>query len=239
MILIGRSSWVPPRQWKLWSLPRTALAYVLAIDLIAVTITTLAARSTLSGPNSGVRRSEWVAFGVLAVASTLHLEFARGIERRREMAANTSPHTNLKCLWVFAGSAAAPAVAGRPAGRLAYTYSWFRVYGRTVAHRKVFSTSTYVLASAAAAAVLRAGGLLDAPRVPTGFWTLLVVMAAAATWWLVNYALVIGAILLATPDATAREALGELSDQLVVCAGWAWAWRSLRCRRRTPGSFRC
>jgi diguanylate cyclase (GGDEF)-like protein len=50
-------------------------------------------------------------------------------------------------------------------------------------------------------------------------WSLLVVLAAAATWWLVNYALVIGAILLSSPEATAQEALGELSDQLVVCAG--------------------
>jgi diguanylate cyclase (GGDEF)-like protein len=219
MILIGRSNWVPPRQWKLWSLPRTALAYVLAVDFIAVTITTLAVRSTATGPNSGVRHEEWVAFVVLAVASTLHLECARGIERRREMAANTSPHTNLKCLWIFAALLLLPLSLVIPLVVLAYTYSWFRVYGRTVAHRKVFSTSTYILASAAAAAVLRAGGLLDAPRVPTSFWTLLVVLAAGATWWLVNYALVIGAIMLSSPEATAREALGELSDQLVVCAG--------------------
>jgi diguanylate cyclase (GGDEF)-like protein len=219
MILIGRSSWGPPRQWKLWSLPRTALAYVLAIDVIAVTITTVAVRSTLVGPNSGIRHSEWVAFVVLAVASTLHLECARGIERRRETAANTSPHTNLKCLWIFAALLLLPLSLVIPLVVLAYLYSWFRVYGRTVAHRKVFSTATYILASAAAAAVLRAGGLLTEPRVPTGLWSLLVVIAAAGTWWLVNYALVIGAILLASPEATAREALGELSDQLVVCAG--------------------
>lgn len=219
MILIGRSSWVPPRQWKLWSLPRPALGYVIAIDVIAVTITTLAVRSTVSGPNSGVRHSEWVAFAVLAAASVLHLEAARGIERRREMAANTSPHTNLKCLWIFAALLLLPLSLVIPLVVLAYAYSWFRVYGRTVAHRKVFSTATYVLASAAAAAVLRGGGLVGAPRLPTGFWSLLVVLAAAATWWLVNYALVIGAILLSNPEATAREALGELSDQLVVCAG--------------------
>ncbi|MEV6417806.1 GGDEF domain-containing protein [Kribbella sp. NPDC051718] len=219
MILIGRSSWVPPRQWKLWSLPAAALGYVIAIDLIAVTITTVAVRATLTGPHAGVTSSEWAAFAVLAAASTLHLESARGIERRREMAANTSPHTNLKCLWVFASLLLLPLSLVVPLIVWSYLYSWFRVYGRTVAHRKIFSTSTYVLASAAAAAVLRAGGLIAEPRVPTSFWTLLVVIAAAATWWLVNYALVIGAILLASPEATARQALGELSDQLVVCAG--------------------
>jgi diguanylate cyclase (GGDEF)-like protein len=219
MILIGRSTSVLPRQWKLWSLPRAALGYVLAIDAIAITITALAVQSTLFGAHPGIRGSEWAAFAVLAVASTLHLESARGIERRREMAANTSPHTNLKCLWIFASLLLLPLSLVVPLVILSYVYSWYRVYGRTVAHRKVFSTATYILASGAAAAVLRAGGLLAEPRVPTGMWSLLVVLAAAATWWLVNYALVIGAILLASPEATAREALGELSDQLVVCAG--------------------
>jgi diguanylate cyclase (GGDEF)-like protein len=219
MIVIGQSSLVPPRQWKLWSLPRAAVGYVIAIDAIAITITAFAVQSTLFGAHPGIRGSEWAAFTVLAVASTLHLESARGIEHRREKAANTSPHINLKCLWVFASLLLLPLSLVVALVILSYLYSWFRVYGPSVAHRKVFSTATYVLASAAAAAVLRAGGLLTEPRVPTGMWSLLVVLAAAATWWLVNYALVVGAILLASPEATAREALGELSDQLVVCAG--------------------
>ncbi len=217
MILIGRSSWVPPRQWKLWSLPPAALGYVIVVDLVAVAITGLAARSSLLGGPIG--KAEWTAFAVLAVASTLHLESARGIERRRELAANTSPHTNLKCLWVFASLLLLPLSLVIPLVVTSYLYSWFRVYGRTIAHRKIFSAATYVLASGAAAAVLRAGGLVSEPRLPTDFWSLLVVLAAAATWWLVNYALVIGAILLSSPEATARDALGELSHQLVICAG--------------------
>jgi diguanylate cyclase (GGDEF)-like protein len=54
---------------------------------------------------------------------------------------------------------------------------------------------------------------------PTSLWSLLVVIAAAATWWLVNFALVVGAILLSSEEATARGALGNLADQLVVVAG--------------------
>ncbi|WP_460656768.1 GGDEF domain-containing protein [Kribbella endophytica] len=217
MILIGRSGWVPPRQWKLWSLPPTALGYVIAVDAVAFVITALAVRSTvLSGP---ITSAEWTAFAVLAVASTLHLESARGIERRREMAANTSPHTNLKCLWFFASLLLLPLSLVIPLVVLSYLYSWFRVFGRTIAHRKIFSNSTCILASAAAAAVLRGGGLISEPRVPTDFWSLLVVLAAAATWWLVNYALVVGAILISSPEAKAKDALGELSHQLVICAG--------------------
>jgi diguanylate cyclase (GGDEF)-like protein len=217
MILIGRSGWVPPRQWKLWSLPPAALGYVIAVDAVALVITGLAVRaSVIGGP---ITSAEWTAFAVLAVASTLHLESARGIERRREMAANTSPHTNLKCLWFFASLLLLPLSLVIPLIVLSYLYSWFRVFGRTIAHRKIFSNSTCILASAAAAAVLRGGGLLTEPRVPTDFWTLLVVLSAAATWWLVNYALVVGAILISSPEATAKDALGELSHQLVICAG--------------------
>jgi diguanylate cyclase (GGDEF)-like protein len=179
-------------------------------------ITALGVGSTVSG---GVTRAEWIAFVVLTTASILHLESARGIERRREMAANTSPYTNLKSLWVFAGLLLLPLSLVVALVVLSYSYSWIRVYGRTIAHRKVFSASTFILASAAGAAVLRGGGLLTEPRVPTGFWSLLVVLGAATTWWLVNFALVIGAILLSSPEATARSALGDLADQLVVVAG--------------------
>ncbi|MGC4944544.1 diguanylate cyclase [Kribbella sp. DT2] len=208
---------MPPRQWKLWSLPPTALGYVIAVDVVAFVITALAVRASIIG--GPITSAEWTAFAVLAVASTLHLESARGIERRREMAANTSPHTNLKCLWFFASLLLLPLSLVIPLIVLSYLYSWFRVFGRTIAHRKIFSNSTCILASAAAAAVLRGGGLLTEPRVPTDFWSLLVVLSAAATWWLVNYALVVGAILISSPEAKAKDALGELSHQLVICAG--------------------
>jgi len=56
MILIGRSKWVPPRQWKLWSLPRPALGYVLGVDAIAVAITALAVASTISGDRTGMQK---------------------------------------------------------------------------------------------------------------------------------------------------------------------------------------
>jgi diguanylate cyclase (GGDEF)-like protein len=197
-------------------LPAPALGYVLGVDAVALTITALAVTSSVT---DGIRPSEWAAFAVLAVASVLHLESARGIERRREMAANTSPYTNLKSLWVFAGLLLLPLSLVVALVAVSYGYSWIRVYGRTIAHRKIFSAATFILASAAASAVLRAGGLFSEPRVPTGLWTLTVVVAAMITWWLVNFALVIGAILLAAPDASARGALGNLADQLVVVAG--------------------
>jgi diguanylate cyclase (GGDEF)-like protein len=216
MILIGRSRWVPPRHWKLWSLPAPSLGYVLGVEVVALAITVEAVAATL---RAGVRPSEWTAFAVVGIAAILHLESARGIERRRQLPPSTSPYANLKSLWVFAGLLLLPLALAIALIVASYCYSWIRAYGRTIAHRKIFSAATYVLASAAAAAVLRAGGLLAAPRLPEDFWTLAVVVTAMLTWWLVNFALVVGAILLAAPDASARGALGELSDQFVVMAG--------------------
>jgi diguanylate cyclase (GGDEF)-like protein len=204
--------WVSARRWRLWALPRPALAYVLVTDAVAVFVTVMASLHV------SISRTEWVWFAVLTVASLLHLEAARSIERRRELAAEGAPYTNLKSLWVFTGVLLLPLPLVVALVLIAYTYCWVRVYGRSVAHRKTFSAATFILASAGASAVLRAGGLDIAPRVPTGPWSLVIVVAAAATWWLVNYAMVVGAILLSSPETTARRALGDLSDQLVVAA---------------------
>jgi diguanylate cyclase (GGDEF)-like protein len=185
---------------------------VLVTDLVAVLVTVIASLHVT------ISRTEWVWFTVLAVASLLHLEAARSIERRRELAVDGTPYTNLKSLWVFTGVLLLPLPLVIALVVIAYTYCWVRVYEQFVVHRKIFSAATFILASTGAAAVLRAGGLEIAPRVPTGPWSLVIVVAAAATWWLINYAMVVGAILLSTPDTTARRALGDLSDQLVVAA---------------------
>ena len=164
--------------------------------------------------------AEWAAFAVLAVASTLHLESARGIERRREMAANTSPHTNLKCLWVFASLLLLPLSLVIP---LIVPVVPVLVVPRVRPDRRPPQDLLHVHLHPGQRRRCRrtAGRRACSPNrgYRPSFWSLLVVLAAAATWWLVNYALVIGAILLASPEATARDALGELSDQLVVCAG--------------------
>ncbi|WP_221760886.1 diguanylate cyclase [Kibdelosporangium aridum] len=207
-----RLRWVSPRKWRLWSLPRASLAYVLVTDLVAVLVTVMASL------HLNVSRTEWVWFGVLAGASLLHLEAARSIERRRELAVEGVPYTNLKSLWVFTGVLLLPLPLVVALVVIAYTFCWARVYGQFVWHRKIFSAATFILASACASAVLRAGGLENAPRVPVGPWSLVIVVAAATTWWLINYAMVVGAILLSSPETTARRALGELSDQLVVAA---------------------
>jgi len=68
-----RLRWVSPGNWRLWSLPRASLAYVLVTNLAAVLVTVMASLHFTAGHN------EWVWFAVLTTASLLHLEAARRI----------------------------------------------------------------------------------------------------------------------------------------------------------------
>ncbi|MEC3977311.1 GGDEF domain-containing protein [Amycolatopsis sp. H20-H5] len=197
-----------PAQWRLWSLPRPVLGLGLAVDLAAVTVSVLSSLRTAGTPTE----RGW--FAVLAGAAVLHRE----AERRRELSVEGSPYTNLKSLWVCAGLILLPLSLVVVLIVISYGYCWLRVYGTAIAYRKIYSAATFVLASAAASAVLHTGGLTVAPRLPSGPWSLLIVAAAALCWWLVNYALVVCAILLSAPRPTPRQALGEPADQLVVAA---------------------
>lgn len=145
----------------------------------------------------------------------MHLEAARTIERRREQAPKHFPCTNLKSLWVFAAVLLVPLPLVIALTVIPYLCCWLRVYGPAVAVRKVYTASTFVIVFATAEAVLCAGGLITAPRLPTSAWTLLMVFAAAAAWWLSNYALIVLPILLSSDERiSAKAALGHPADQL-------------------------
>jgi diguanylate cyclase (GGDEF)-like protein len=197
----------------MWTLPKSATWYVLVIDVLAVILTCLC---TVRTPVA--THQQWVWFAVLTTAAVLHLEAVRTIERRREKAVAGVPYTNLKSMWVCAAVLLLPLPLVVALIVASYGYSWLRVYGQAKAHRKIFSAATFVLASVASDAMLQIGGLTEAPRIPVSPWSLLVVLTAATTWWLVNYALVVGVILLSVPGSRPKKALGDLSDQLVVAA---------------------
>jgi len=197
----------------MWTLPRSATWYVLVIDVVAVVFTCICTAKTPAPTHQ-----QWGWFAILTTAAVLHLEAVRTIERRREKAVAGAPYTNLKSLWVCAAILLVPLPLVIALIVASYAYSWLRVYGHAKAHRKIFSASTFVVASVAASAMLQVGELTTVPKIPTSLWSLLVVLTAAATWWLVNYALVVGVILLSVPGSTLKKALGDPSDQLVVAA---------------------
>lgn len=212
----GRSSprWVNPTRWSLWALQRPIRRYVLAVDLAAILL--IAATVTLFP----ITRQHWLWLGALALGSVIHHEAARHIERIRELAAEGAPYVSPKSVWIFAGLLLLPPPLVAALIAFSFCYAWLRVR-RVVVHRTVFSAATVVLASAAAAAVLVAMDPAGYPGLPLGPIGLIAIAAAAAVQWLVNYALVVAAVMLSAPTMPARKAAGDLSEQLVEAAALA------------------
>lgn len=203
------ASW-SPGCWALWSAPPVIVGYVLAVDLFALVILATTARVIDIGS------ADWIRLAVLAAGSAIHVEAARGIERLREVAAEGVPYVNLKGMWTFAGVLILPPPLAITLIALTYAHSWFRLR-RVTPHRWYFSASTIVLAGAAAGVCLSTISPSTYPGYPDGPLGLVAVVVAGLAYWFVNYGLVVGAVLLSNPSGTARNALGRLTDQLIVC----------------------
>ena len=85
-------------------------------------------------------------------------------------------------------------------------------------YRKLFSAATMVLAPAAAVAVLQLVQPDGYPIVPHGPPGLIVLIGAGTVFWLVNYGLVVGAVIMSDPLQPAPQVLGNPGDQIVVAA---------------------
>jgi len=167
-----------------------------------------------------VTSRDWLWFGLIALAAIVHLEAARGLERVREVTAEGSPHTHLQSVWFFAALLLLPPPFVAGIVFISYVHSWLRVYQRrALVHRKVFSSATVVIALAGAYVVLAAiypGHTQPFATTVSGPVGLVAVVAAGFIYWLVNFALVVGVILLTNPERPAGKALGRASDQLMI-----------------------
>ncbi|MFK4087223.1 diguanylate cyclase [Kribbella sp. NPDC020789] len=155
-----------------------------------------------------------VRFAILAVGSAIHIEAARGIERLREVAAEGLPYVNLKGMWTFAAVLLLPPPLAFGLIVTTYLHSWLRL-NRVRTYRLVFTTGTVILGSAAAALVLKTLSPNGYPGYPSGPIGLAVLVLAGLSYWFVNYGLVIGAVLLSSPETTARQMLGRLADHFI------------------------
>ncbi|WP_020385194.1 sensor domain-containing diguanylate cyclase [Kribbella catacumbae] len=196
------------RNWELWTIPPVLLSYVLAVDALA-----LAAPVLASGVDP-IGSVDLVRFVALAVGSAVHIEAAKGIEKLRELAAEGLPYVNLKGMWTFAAVLLLPPPLAFALIVSTYLHSWLRL-NRVRAYRLVFTTATVVLGSAAAALVLQALSPDGYPGFPSGPIGLAVLVLAGLAYWFVNYGLVIGAVLLSSPETKARDMLGRLTDHFV------------------------
>jgi len=200
------------RRWAIWSMPLRVLLPVLVVDMAAAVSIALGAVHLVSaGPPS---LSVWTALALVAagIAST---EASLGVERMRRRSDDT-PHIDLSSVWVFAAAALLPSLPVAAVAVAVYLHIHLRVWrpGGVPTHRVLFSTATIVLAAQAASAVagLAGPGLF---RSLTGVGVLVAAMLAYAV---VNISLVVGMIVLSTPDrgaASARTVLGS-ADEVVL-----------------------
>lgn len=199
----------------LWSLPRGLVAYVCVI--VGLTVTVVAATTVTTHVDS----SDWVWLGLLLACAIAHLELTQGLERIRELPEGT-PYTHLQSTWYIAGLLLLPLPLQVVLIAVTFTYEWFRVFARRApVHRKVFSASTVVLGVAGATLALSALypaaaapyiTVLDGPR------GVVAIVLAGAIYRLVNYGLVVIAIIMDNRDQPAHRALGPASDQLIIAA---------------------
>ncbi|OLF17813.1 GGDEF domain-containing protein [Actinophytocola xanthii] len=190
------------------------LAYVLAVEAIALV------SIPVSGSLDSLARQDWIWFALLLGAALAYQEAARGIERVREVADEGAPYNHLLSVWLFAGVLLLPPSLTALLIGVGYVHAYVRVYRRrALVYRKVFSAATVVIACIGAYLVLSAiypGHDHPFALVLDGPVGLLAVVTAAVVYRLVNYVLVVAAILATNLDRPARNALGSATDQLMM-----------------------
>lgn len=200
-----------PRRWKLWDERASVITYILAADIAAVAL--VAGITAVIPVSSG----DLVRFGLLAVGALVHREAVRQIENLRERAASNGLLTNLTSLWIFAAALSVPLPLVFAMTALVYLHSWYRGHSDRL-YRNVFSAATMVIAPTAAVAVLQLGEPTEYPIIPHGPPGLVLLVAAAAVYWLVSVVMMVGAVMLSDPLQPARQAVGDLSEQVAVAA---------------------
>ncbi|KAA2262741.1 GGDEF domain-containing protein [Solihabitans fulvus] len=193
----------------MWTTPRPVLSYVLAVDLLAVAAT--AATAGLL-PITG---ADWTRLAILIGCSIVHVELSRSIERVRKLAAGSGPFVDGLTPWHFAAVLVLPAPLASALVVFTQTYVWLRVWrGRRPLYKWVFSAATVLLATQASAIVLAAAPGAH-PGIPLGWLGIALVLVAAVLRWLINYALILGAILVSSPDLRAAQIVSEFSEQVI------------------------
>ncbi|MGB9377125.1 MAG: GGDEF domain-containing protein [Mycobacteriales bacterium] len=201
-------------KWTVWSLSAPLLAFIVAVDLAALAV--VASAPWLVPANS----TDVIRFLLLALGSAAYLEATRHIERLREVVAEGVPYVNLMGMWTFAGALLLPLPLALALVLTTYFHAWFRLR-RVPIYRWAFSTATIILSVAAVAVVVYALDPSSYPGFPGGPEGLLIGVIAGVEYWFVNYALVVGAIILSNPGASGGRALGRLADQWIVAGALA------------------
>ena len=217
----------PPRvslhhvtRWPVWSIPPRLLGAVLAVELLAVSLTVTGA---LNLPRPDGHTVALLA--TLAVAGMLHTEIIAGVERVRRYTSGTH-HVNLTSVWTFASALLLPPALGALVVVVVYTHLYVRVLrpvpppSRRPVFREVYSAATVVLAVHAAAGMVAAARPGEIYGTVPGVVALLLALLA---YTVVNTCLVLGVVAMAAPDTPILRVLfggDELGLELAtLCLG--------------------
>lgn len=200
-----------PRRWKLWGERRVVVAYIFTVEIMAVALVAGVIAAVPVGAGG------LLPFCLLVAGAVIHQETVRQIEIQRERAIGSGLLPNLKSLWIFAAVLSVPLPLVFALTVVVYLHAWCRTSPGRV-YRKVFSGATMLLAPAAAVAVLQLVAPTEYPIIPHGLPGLAALLGAGTAYWLVNFGLVVGAVMMSDPLQPTRQALGNPSDQVVVAA---------------------
>ncbi|MEQ0565374.1 GGDEF domain-containing protein [Amycolatopsis sp. NEAU-NG30] len=209
--------------WALRAMPAPVQAYVVAVVSLALVAGTATAFTV------AVDGADVLRWGVLAAAAAVHIELTRHVERQREyLRVAGAPYIDLKSVWSFAALIVLPPALASAMVVWTYAFAWWRIWpsGRPVPlYRWTFSAATVLIATQAVVAVL-AVGLHHYPGPPAaapgpGLVDMAVLAGAGLLRWFVNTALVYVALVLSTPDVTARTLFSNAGEYVLEAGALA------------------
>jgi diguanylate cyclase (GGDEF)-like protein len=202
------------RQWKLWSLSAPLVTALLAVESCAVLLVIGGLLLPPAGLGPAEPHTALRTAALIVVVAVLHTELGRDAERLRRSTLAGELHVNMASVWFFAAAALlSPGWAGLCAV-LVHGHLWWRSVGpRVPPYKQAYTTAVFVLATAAASAVMGwlRGGL------PPGFGAL-VLAAGLLVFFSVNTALVAGAMAVSGPPSGAAQAVGTADENLLEIA---------------------
>ncbi|MBN9620970.1 MAG: GGDEF domain-containing protein, partial [Actinobacteria bacterium] len=198
------------RQWPILHAPRSFVAYILAVDLVAFlwSLTDVA--------RMGTSPRQWGVLGLLCLIALIFEESARR-SARLQLRLSSDMKRDMTSVWCIAAAVAlAPGFAVLLLG-VVLTYVWFRQQrpAGEVLHRKTFNAATVLLGALGAGALVRAASHLwhDTPWMLDGAISVVVAIVA---YTLINRALVTACLLIM--GLRGRALMGGADDNLIEIA---------------------
>lgn len=199
------------RRWVLAEKPRPCIAYVVAIDALAVAVVGyLFATMSVSGADLG-------RFAIMLSLFAVFQKISAHIERLRIRVAD-SHHIDMTSVWTFGGAVALPSSL---AVGLVLAIALFLVASRHKAgvepYRQVIGAANIILPCAAASAILHHAPM-HAAHLPLGALQALTLFVAMAVYTSLNAGLVGVFIYLRTGVLDARSILGTSEENILELA---------------------